>query len=499
VLTLVAALVVILAILVVAGLVATGRSLRIVQQYEQGIVFRFGKVLPGTKGPGLHVIRPVGDRMQKVNMQIIAMAVPAQDGITRDNVTVRVDAVVYFRVVDPIKATVNVQNYMFAVSQQAQTSLRSIIGQSEMDQLLAERAMVNKELRRVIDEPTEGPWGIRVERVEIKDVSLPEGMKRSMSRQAEAERERRARIITADGEYQASKRLAAAANVMARDPAALQLRLLQTVVEVAAERNSTLVMPIPVELLRFFDKFSPPSTEPPPGQESLADYGDAEVAAAEAEIAGRGEALEIPEVPPIPEISAEPPAATGHVDLTDTMPGEGEFATPGNGGFAPLTGRAPEPGPATFAPPAQDAPPFDAGPYEHAVGHLDVPDAAPAAEPAPAPPAGPPRPAKPAAPADPDALAETTMMAAVPDGTAEMPAVPDGTAEMPAVPPAAAGTEEIPAVAADDDPPAPRPRRRTAASGGTAASRRAAASGASAAKRPATSTRRRKPADGSDS
>ena len=212
-------------------------------------------------------IRPIGDRMQKVNMQIIAMAVPAQEGITRDNVTVRVDAVVYFRVVDPIKATVNVQNYMFAISQQAQTSLRSIIGQSEMDQLLAERETVNRELRRIIDEPTEGPWGIRVERVEIKDVSLPEGMKRSMSRQAEAERERRARIITADGEYQASKRLAAAANVMARDPAALQLRLLQTVVEVAGEKNSTLVMPVPVELLRFFEKMAPgpaaPRVRPP--------------------------------------------------------------------------------------------------------------------------------------------------------------------------------------------------------------------------------------------
>ena len=192
-------------------------------------------------------------------MQIVAMTVPAQDGITKDNVTVRVDAVVYFRVVDPIKATINVQNYLFAISQQAQTSLRSIIGQSEMDQLLSERDAVNRELRRIIDEPTEGPWGIRVERVEIKDVSLPESMKRSMSRQAEAERERRARIITADGEYQASKRLAAAANVMARDPAALQLRLLQTVVEVAAEKNSTLVMPVPVELLRFFDKMTPPA------------------------------------------------------------------------------------------------------------------------------------------------------------------------------------------------------------------------------------------------
>ena len=244
-------------VLVVVGLIAVGRSVRVVQQYEQGIIFRFGRVLPGTRAPGLTLIRPFGDRMQKVNMQIVAMAVPAQEGITRDNVSVRVDAVVYFRVVDPIKATINVQNYLFAISQQAQTSLRSIIGQSEMDQLLAERDQVNRQLREIIDEPTEGPWGIRVERVEIKDVSLPEGMKRSMSRQAEAERERRARIITADGEYQASKRLAAAANVMARDPAALQLRLLQTVVEVAAERNSTLVMPIPVELLRFFDKLTP--------------------------------------------------------------------------------------------------------------------------------------------------------------------------------------------------------------------------------------------------
>src|SRR5437762_10605975 len=278
------AIVIVFVILVVAGLVVAGRSLKVVQQFEQGIVFRFGKIQSPPRGAGLTVIRPVGDRLQKVNMQIVAMAVPAQEGITRDNVTVRVDAVVYFRVVDPIKAVVNVQNYMFAVSQQAQTSLRSIIGQSEMDQLLAERDTVNRELRRIIDEPTEGPWGIRVERVEIKDVSLPESMKRSMSRQAEAERERRARIITADGEYQGCKRLAAAAHGMARDPAALRLRLLQTVVEVASERNSTLVMPVPVELLRFFEKMTP--AERTVVGPSLADTGDAEVAEAEAEISG---------------------------------------------------------------------------------------------------------------------------------------------------------------------------------------------------------------------
>jgi len=300
----VGAVVAVIVIVVILGLIAAARSLKVVQQYEQGIIYRFGRVMPEIRGPGLTIISPIGDRMQKVNMQIVAMAVPAQEGITRDNVSVRVDAVVYFRVVDPIKATVNVQNYMFAISQQAQTSLRSIIGQSEMDQLLAERESVNRELRRIIDEPTEGPWGIRVERVEIKDVSLPEGMKRSMSRQAEAERERRARIITADGEYQASKRLAAAANVMARDPAALQLRLLQTVVEVAGERNSTLVMPVPVELLRFFDKMAPgPAAPPPEPLSELEDLGDAEVAAAEAAISNvKVPELEEASIPPAPEV-----------------------------------------------------------------------------------------------------------------------------------------------------------------------------------------------------
>src|SRR5580698_5221541 len=315
------ALIVVIVLLVIAGVIALGRSMKVVQQYEKGVLYRFGRVESQLLEPGLVFIRPIGDRVEKVNMQIIAMTVPAQEGITRDNVSVRVDAVVYFRVVDPIKATVNVNNYMNAVSQQAQTSLRSIIGQSEMDQLLAERETVNKKLRQTIDEPTEEPWGIRVERVEIKDVSLPEGMKRSMSRQAEAERERRARIITADGEYQASKRLAAAANVMARDPAALQLRLLQTVVEVAAERNSTLVMPVPVELLRFFDKFTP--TTPGGGQRSaadsasMADFGGEDVEQAEAEIEG-GAPLEIPEVPAIPEL----PGADTSLDkvATDAAP-----------------------------------------------------------------------------------------------------------------------------------------------------------------------------------
>src|SRR5947207_1436058 len=330
------AIVIIVVVLAVLGLVVAGRSLKVVQQFEQGIVFRFGKIQSPPRGAGLTVIRPVGDRLQKVNMQIVAMTVPAQEGITRDNVTVRVDAVVYFRVVDPIKAIVNVQNYMFAVSQQAQTSLRSIIGQSEMDQLLSERDSVNRELRRVIDEPTEGPWGIRVERVEIKDVSLPESMKRSMSRQAEAERERRARIITADGECQASKGVAAAANVMARDPAALQLRLLQTVVEVAAEKNSTLVMPVPVELLRFFDKLTPPAPAGEPksaaDSASLADYGNEDVAKEEAEIES-GAPLQIPQVPPIPTLPAQVGngklAAAAAVAQPDAVARHNDDADPG--------------------------------------------------------------------------------------------------------------------------------------------------------------------------
>jgi regulator of protease activity HflC (stomatin/prohibitin superfamily) len=233
---------------------------KVINQYEQGVVFRWGKMLPAIRQPGLTWVNPVSDRIRKVNMQIITAAVPGQEGITRDNVTVRVDAVVYYRVIDPVKAIINVQNYTYAVSQVAQTSLRSVIGHSDLDQLLSERDKVNAKLKEVIDAPTEEPWGVRVERVEVKDISLPDSMKRSMSRQAEAERERRARIISADGEYQASKKLAQAAGVMSADPAALQLRLLQTVVEVAAEKNSTLVMPVPVELLRFFDRAARPGT-----------------------------------------------------------------------------------------------------------------------------------------------------------------------------------------------------------------------------------------------
>jgi regulator of protease activity HflC (stomatin/prohibitin superfamily) len=247
---------VLLAALVV-GLVGAAASVRVVKQFERGVVFRFGRVRPAMRGPGLALLMPIADRLQKVNMQIITMPVPAQDGITRDNVTVRVDAVVYFSVIDPVRATVDVQDYLSAIGQVAQTSLRSIIGKSDLDDLLSNRERLNQGMELMIDSPALD-WGVHIERVEIKDVALPETMKRSMSRQAEAERERRARVITADGELQASEKLGQAAEVMAEHPAALQLRLLQTVVEVAAEKNSTLVLPFPVELLRFLERSTPP-------------------------------------------------------------------------------------------------------------------------------------------------------------------------------------------------------------------------------------------------
>src|SRR3954470_4442954 len=246
---------VVLAILVIAVLLAVlvaAASARVVKQIERGVVFRLGRVLPEVRPPGLTALVPVVDRLKRVNMQVVTMTVPAQDGITRDNVTVRVDAVVYYRVVDPVRAVVEVQDYAYAISQVAQTSLRSIIGKSELDDLLCNRENLNQGLELMLDSPAV-PWGIEIDRVEIKDVALPETMKRSMSRQAEAERERRSRVITADGEYQASKKLSQAAAAMTATPGALQLRLMQTMVEVAAERTSTLVLPFPVELLRYFE------------------------------------------------------------------------------------------------------------------------------------------------------------------------------------------------------------------------------------------------------
>jgi regulator of protease activity HflC (stomatin/prohibitin superfamily) len=275
--TLLYTLVALVVLLLAVGLT----SARVVKQIERGVVFRLGRAQPALKRPGLTMLIPVADRMHRVNVQVVTMPVPAQDGITRDNVTVRVDAVVYFRVIDPLRAVVEVQDYEFAISQVAQTSLRSIIGKSELDDLLSNREKLNQGLEVMLDSPA-ASWGIEIDRVEIKDVALPESMKRSMSRQAEAERERRSRIITADGEFQASQRLSEAAGAMAATPAALQLRLLQTMVEVAAEKNSTLVLPFPVEMLRYFEavtagaQAAPPGDVPPrnePAQDALPEQG----------------------------------------------------------------------------------------------------------------------------------------------------------------------------------------------------------------------------------
>jgi regulator of protease activity HflC (stomatin/prohibitin superfamily) len=244
---------IVLVVVAVVALTTVGASLKMVQQYQRGVVLRFGRLLPAVREPGLRVLVPFADRMTKVPVQTLVLDVPSQGTITRDNVTIGVDAVVYFRVVDPVRAVINVENYMVATSQVSQTSLRSVIGRADLDTLLSDREAINGELRAVIDTPTE-EWGIKIDRVEVKDISLPESMRRSMSRQAEAERDRRARVISADGEFQASTKLAQAAEAMSATPGALQLRLLQTVSDVAGDKNSTLVMPFPVELLRFFEQ-----------------------------------------------------------------------------------------------------------------------------------------------------------------------------------------------------------------------------------------------------
>jgi regulator of protease activity HflC (stomatin/prohibitin superfamily) len=263
------------------------QNIRVIKQFERGVVYRFGRVQSRVRQPGLTMLIPVVDHLQKVNMQIITLPVPAQDGITRDNVTVRVDAVIYFNVEDPVRAAVDVQDYMSAIGQVAQTSLRSIIGKSNLDDLLSNRERLNQGLELLIDSPALG-WGIHIDRVEIKDVVLPDSMKRSIARQAEAERERRARVITADGELQASEKLAQAAGVMSEQPAALQLRLLQTVVEVAAEKNSTLVLPFPVELLRFLERSTPTSDEETPELTAPKVPDDARGIALEKPLTGRG-------------------------------------------------------------------------------------------------------------------------------------------------------------------------------------------------------------------
>lgn len=248
--TLVAGLLPILCFVTVGVLVLIAASVRIVQEYERGVIFRLGRV-QGAKGPGLFFIVPIIDRMQKVDLRTVTLDVPAQEAITADNVTVKVNAVVYFRVINPVDSVIQVEDYRRATWQIAQTSLRNVIGQSALDQLLQDREQVNERLQHIIDEATE-PWGVKVSIVEVKDVELNPQMVRAMARQAEAERERRAKVIHAEGELQASEQLAQAARRMTQEPGAMTLRFLQTLVEIGVEQNTTTIFPIPIDFLATF-------------------------------------------------------------------------------------------------------------------------------------------------------------------------------------------------------------------------------------------------------
>jgi regulator of protease activity HflC (stomatin/prohibitin superfamily) len=253
-----------LAVALAVLLILLAMSVRIVNEYERGVIFRLGRVI-GAKGPGLFFIIPVVDRMVKVSLRTVTMDIPPQDVITRDNVTVRVNAVTYFNVVDPVRSVVAIENYIFGTSQVAQTTLRSILGQVDLDELLIKRDDINQRLQQIIDQLTDA-WGIKVTLVEVKDVELPETMRRAMAAQAEAERERRAKVIHALGEKEAASTLGEAAVVLEEHPAAMQLRVLSTMAEVSAERNSTLIFPLPIELMRLVDTMRAPSPvrEPEP-------------------------------------------------------------------------------------------------------------------------------------------------------------------------------------------------------------------------------------------
>ncbi len=226
-------------------------SIKVLREYERGVIFRLGRALPQPKGPGIILVFAPIDRMVRVSLRLITMDVPPQDVITRDNVTVKVNAVLYFRVMDPLKCVIEVQDYLYATSQLAQTTLRSVLGQVALDDLLSEREKLNSQLQEIIDQHTD-PWGIKVQLVEMKQVDLPENMQRAIAKQAEAERERRAKVIHADGEFQAADKLTQAANIISKNPQALQLRFLGTLTEIATEKNSTIVFPLPLELFKAF-------------------------------------------------------------------------------------------------------------------------------------------------------------------------------------------------------------------------------------------------------
>ncbi len=246
-------------LVIVAGLgllllILLASAIRVLREYERGVIFRLGRLI-AQKGPGLIILIPIIDQMVRVELRTITLNVPPQEIITKDNVTVRVNAVAYFRVIDPNKAITDVENYLLATSQISQTTLRSVLGKAELDSLLAERETLNVELQRIIDEQTE-PWGVKVTTVEVKDVELPVEMQRAMSRQAEAERERRAKVIAAEGEFQASEKLSQAAEVISRNPATLQLRYLQTMLEMGVNQNTTIIFPLPIELMSAFQSLA---------------------------------------------------------------------------------------------------------------------------------------------------------------------------------------------------------------------------------------------------
>lgn len=231
-------------------------AIKILNEYERGVIFRLGRVLGTPKGPGLIILIPIIDRMVKVSLRTVVLDVPPQDVITRDNVSIKVNAVVYFRVVDPLKAIIDVENYLYATSQLSQTTLRSVLGQAELDDLLSHREQLNDRLQDILDTHTE-PWGIKVSNVEVKNVDLPQEMQRAIARQAEAERERRAKVISAEGEFQAATKLSEASEILSQNPMALQLRYLQTLIEISTEKNSTIIFPLPIDLIKMFmDKLS---------------------------------------------------------------------------------------------------------------------------------------------------------------------------------------------------------------------------------------------------
>ena len=239
-----------LGIIILLVIIFLFMAIKVLNEYERGVIFRLGRIIDH-KGPGIIILIPIVDRMVRVGLRTVALDVPPQDVITRDNVSVKVSAVIYFRVIDPTKAVIDVENYLYATSQLAQTTLRSVCGQSELDELLAERDKLNVQIQEILDTRTE-PWGVKVSMVEVKHIDLPLEMQRAMARQAQAERERRAKVINAEGEFQAAARLAEAAVIIAKEPTALQLRFLQTLVEVSAEQNSTIIFPIPIDLLQPF-------------------------------------------------------------------------------------------------------------------------------------------------------------------------------------------------------------------------------------------------------